>query len=96
MRIGRYPNGGGRVGGEAWIDGDKCTDVDNAGGSMYLYGQGIVQGVYMGIEHVGELQYTFYISGSALVANHFDTYRNLFSQYILLIIRTAPRASSLK
>ena len=36
MRIGRYPNGGGRVGGEAWIDGDKCTGVDNAGGSMYL------------------------------------------------------------
>lgn len=36
MRIGRYPNGGGRVGAEAWIDGDKCTDVDNTGGINVL------------------------------------------------------------
>lgn len=42
---------------------------------MYLYGQGIVQGVYMGIEHVGGFAvYFLYLRISVtVVENHFET-----------------------
>jgi hypothetical protein len=35
MRIGRCRNGGGRVGGEGWIDG-KCIREDDNGGLVCL------------------------------------------------------------
>jgi hypothetical protein len=49
MRIGRCRKGGGRVGGEGWIDGKCVREDDNGGLVCFLYGEGIVEGVSRGI-----------------------------------------------